>query len=113
MQRVLLSTLADLPGVKVAGAAQGEAEAVDLILRERPDLVLLDLFLSPGHGFKVLKEVRGAVLVRSLPATSRPNPRVHRNQWRGVLLTNNEAKPVRQRPGRPQGPYDAGETAAG
>ena len=63
MQRVLLNTLAELPGAKVVGAARGEAEAVALILRERPHLVLLDLFLSPGHGFKVLKDVREAGLM--------------------------------------------------
>ena len=62
MQRVLLSTLAELPGVRVVGAARGEAEAVALILRVNPDLVLLDLFLSPGHGFKVIKDVREAGL---------------------------------------------------
>jgi len=62
MQRVLLSALAGVPGLAVAGAASGEGEAVALILRENPDLVLLDMFLSPGHGFKVLKEVRGAGL---------------------------------------------------
>ena len=62
MQRVLLSILADVPGLTVVGAARGEAEAEALILRENPDLVLLDLHLSPGHGFKVLKTVRAAGL---------------------------------------------------
>ena len=46
----------------MVGAARGEAEAEALILRENPDLVLLDLHLSPGHGFKVLKTVRAAGL---------------------------------------------------
>ena len=62
MQRMLLSTLAKVPGLTVVGSASGEAEAVALILREKPGLVLLDLFLTPGHGFKVLQAVRDAGL---------------------------------------------------
>lgn len=60
MQRVLLSQLARVPGLNVVGVATGEPEAIALIGRVRPDLVLLDLFLSPGHGLKVLEAVRRA-----------------------------------------------------
>ena len=60
MQRVLLSQLARVPGLNVVGLASGEPEAIELIGRVRPDLVLLDLFLSPGHGLKVLEAVRRA-----------------------------------------------------
>jgi len=60
MQRVLLSQLARVPGLNVVGVASGEPEAIELIGRVRPDLVLLDLFLSPGHGLKVLEAVRRA-----------------------------------------------------
>lgn len=58
MQRLLLSQLARVPGLNVVGVASGEPEAIELIGRMRPDLVLLDLFLSPGHGLKVLEAVR-------------------------------------------------------
>jgi len=60
MQRVLLSQLARVPGLNVVGVASGEPEAIELIGHVRPDLVLLDLFLSPGHGLKVLEAVRRA-----------------------------------------------------
>jgi len=60
MQRVLLSQLARVPGLNVVGVATGEPEAIELIGRVRPDLVLLDLFLSPGHGLKVLEALRQA-----------------------------------------------------
>jgi len=60
MQRLLLSQLARVPGLAVVGVASGESEAIELIDRVRPDLVLLDLFLSPGHGMKVLEAVRRA-----------------------------------------------------
>ena len=60
MQRVLLSQLARVPGLNVVGLASGEPEAIELIGRVRPDLVLLDLFLSQGHGLKVLEAVRRA-----------------------------------------------------
>ena len=73
LQRMLLSTLANVPGLTVVGAASGEAEAVALILREAPDLVLLDLFLSPGHGLKVLRAVRDAGLTcQALVLTNEP-----------------------------------------
>lgn len=60
MQRLLLASLGKLETVRVVGTATGEAEAIALIERTRPDVLLLDLFLSPGHGFKVLQAVRRA-----------------------------------------------------
>jgi DNA-binding response OmpR family regulator len=58
IQTWLASVLLDIPGVHVAGCAVGEDEALALIEHHRPDLVLLDLSLSPGHGFNVLKAMR-------------------------------------------------------
>jgi len=85
MQRVLLSALGRVPGVTVVGAASGEAEAVALILRAQPDLVLLDLFLSPGHGFKVLKDIRGAGLACKVLVMS--NELIHEEyRRRGIEL---------------------------
>lgn len=54
----LLRMLATEPRLKVVGIAAGEEEAVDLILRQRPDVVLLDLALSPGSGLHVLERMR-------------------------------------------------------
>lgn len=60
IQDWLVAVLRDIPGVQVVGCAAGEPDALELIERTRPDLVILDLSLSPGHGFGVLKSLRAA-----------------------------------------------------
>lgn len=52
--------LAFLPGIRVVGMASGESEAFDIIQQSNPDVVLLDLFLSPGSGLNVLSRLRQA-----------------------------------------------------
>ncbi len=52
--------LALQPRIRIAGSAGDEESAVDLILAERPDAVLLDLALSPGSGVRVLQRIREA-----------------------------------------------------
>lgn len=60
MQRMLTKLLSTVTGLNLVGMAAGEAEAIELIARLQPDLVLLDLFLTPGHGLNVLKALRDA-----------------------------------------------------
>jgi DNA-binding NarL/FixJ family response regulator len=60
IQDWLVAVLRDIPGVEILGCAAGEPDALELIERTRPELVLLDLSLSPGHGFSVLKSLRAA-----------------------------------------------------
>lgn len=60
MQRMLLAMVAAVPGLAVVGLATGEEEAIAVIGREQPDIVLLDLHLSPGQGWRVLQAVRAA-----------------------------------------------------
>lgn len=50
--------LAPMAGVSVVGEAESEALAIELSARLRPGLVLLDLSLTPGHGFNVLRHIR-------------------------------------------------------
>jgi len=54
LERLLLS----IPGVAVVGIAAAEDEAIEMVERLRPDLVTLDVALSPGNGFNVLKVLR-------------------------------------------------------
>lgn len=54
----LLALLASQPELTVAGHARGEDEALALIADSEPDVVLLDLGLSPGSGLNVLKRMR-------------------------------------------------------
>lgn len=54
----LLALLAGQPDLTVVGHARGEDEALALIADSEPDVVLLDLGLSPGSGLNVLKRMR-------------------------------------------------------
>ena len=51
--------LADEDDVAVAGEAGSPAEAVTLILRERPDLLFLDVQTPGGDGFDVIEAIGG------------------------------------------------------
>lgn len=75
----LIEMLGAQPGLSVIGHAAGEDEAYGLITARRPDLVLLDLALSPGSGLKLLKRLR------ALPGFA---PRL-------VVLSNQPADPYR------------------
>jgi diguanylate cyclase (GGDEF)-like protein len=69
----LLEILAGHAGLAVVGHARGEDEAFELIAERRPDVVILDLALSPGSGLNVLKRVRAAGIgARVLVLTNQP-----------------------------------------
>lgn len=54
----LTEMLGAVPGAHVAGHASGAREAIEAILGCRPDVVVLDLSLTEGTGFDVLKAVQ-------------------------------------------------------
>lgn len=56
----LREALAQLPRIEVIGSATTEDEAVQVVLSQVPDLVLLDLGLASGSGYGVLRRVRAA-----------------------------------------------------
>src|SRR5690349_1674760 len=62
-RRKILRFLRDEPDVEVAGEAGGGAEAVEIIAREKPDLVFLDIQMPGMDGFDVV----GALDLRPLP----------------------------------------------
>ncbi len=53
-------------GFSVAVAHNGE-EALEVIAREHPDLVLLDLIMPKMNGFEVLKKVKSDPALQSIP----------------------------------------------
>lgn len=48
------------PAISIVGFAVAEEQAVTLILRTNPDVVLMDLSLLEGNGIRVLERIRGA-----------------------------------------------------
>lgn len=51
--------LATEPDVSIVGEAGSPAEAIALVLRERPDLIFLDVQMPEGSGFDVLEGIGG------------------------------------------------------
>jgi DNA-binding LytR/AlgR family response regulator len=61
-RQVLRELLEEFPGVTLAGEAASGLEAVELVARTRPDLVLLDLQMPGLDGFAVARSLRGGKL---------------------------------------------------
>ena len=58
IRKHLVALLQAIPGVTVCGESESEQDALEMIPRLAPDIVTLDLSLSPGHGFNVLRGLR-------------------------------------------------------
>lgn len=61
-RQVLRETLEELPGVEIAGEASDGLEAVEMIQKLRPDVVLLDLQMPGMDGFQVARSLRAGAL---------------------------------------------------
>ena len=62
--RTILGTARD---IEVVGEAYDGAEAVEAVLRYRPDLVLIDLQLPDFDGYEVLRRLRADSRTRAIP----------------------------------------------
>ena len=55
----LLSELAQtIEGLEIVGRAQREDEAIELFLKQKPDVVFIDIRLKQGRGIDVLKRIK-------------------------------------------------------
>jgi DNA-binding NarL/FixJ family response regulator len=70
----LETLLAAIPGARTVGYAAGANDAVQAILAQRPDVVVLDIHLEQGNGFDVLQALQNAALpTRVFVLTNYPN----------------------------------------
>nr|WP_116247831.1 response regulator [Nocardiopsis sp. FIRDI 009] len=65
--RVHRALVERLPGFTVVGEARTGAEALEMVSRTRPDLVLLDVYLPDMNGIDVLRRLRGPDAGADLP----------------------------------------------
>lgn len=65
LQRVLKIQLTSV-GYDIVGANDGET-AIDLIQKEKPDVVILDLYIPKLDGFAVLKSIRDNPEMKETP----------------------------------------------
>ncbi|MBU1131098.1 response regulator [Patescibacteria group bacterium] len=56
----------EMEGYKIVTAVDGE-KGVRLAVKEKPDLILLDLLLPKKDGFQALKELKANAATRSIP----------------------------------------------
>jgi two-component system LytT family response regulator len=57
-------------GIEIAGEANTGLLALEMIEREKPDLVFLDVQMPPPNGFEVVRELRGSNVPMVIFATS-------------------------------------------
>jgi DNA-binding NarL/FixJ family response regulator len=75
----LAAMLGDIEGVTVVGQAETPAEALEGILRTRPDSVLLDIQLTGGSGLDVLRKAHSQVPATVfIVLTNHANPQYRR-----------------------------------
>ncbi len=53
-------------GFKILNALDGE-KGLELIKKEKPDLILLDLILPKKDGFEILEEIKGDEKLKNIP----------------------------------------------
>jgi DNA-binding NarL/FixJ family response regulator len=60
IQMQLVTMLSAIKGVRIAGLAGTENDAVNLIKSAKPDLILMDISLERGTGLNVLRTIRNS-----------------------------------------------------
>jgi len=71
----LIEMISEIEGIKVAGEATTAAEAVPLIIRLKPDVVILDIRMPGGNGLSVLQAIRKTNLnMKVIMLTNYPYP---------------------------------------
>jgi len=62
VREILKDSLSEVKGIEIAGEAANASEAIEMIRRLKPDVVVLDFKMPGGNGLSVLKEIRNEQL---------------------------------------------------
>ncbi len=81
----LLSTRLEKVGINVLKSFDGE-ETLEIIKRERPDLILLDIILPKKSGFEVAEEIASNPMLRGIPIIITSNLGQDSDVERGMSL---------------------------
>jgi len=98
--RLGLGELIDLrPGMKVVAATGDPEEAVELVMRENPDLAVMDLRMAPLDGLRLLRKLRDAgsnapVMILTMSDSRDDLAAALRMGARGYLLKDMDPKDV-------------------
>ena len=58
IRRRLVSMLSEIPGVQLVGEASGAMEGAELIRKEQPDVVILDIRMPDRSGIGLLEDIK-------------------------------------------------------
>jgi DNA-binding NarL/FixJ family response regulator len=50
--------ISHIEGITIVGEAEDEEYAIELVIKNLPDIIVLDIDLKEGNGFNVLKKVK-------------------------------------------------------
>ena len=79
--------------VDVLGAGEGEA-ALDIVEREHPDIVLLDIGLPGIDGYEVLRQIRAFSDVPVVMLTARDDAMDKVRAWSSVPTTTSRSRSI-------------------
>jgi DNA-binding response OmpR family regulator len=71
LRELIVENLHEIPGLELAGVAEGEQDALSWLNSHACDVLILDLELRQGNGLGLLKSLRSASkLVKIVTATT-------------------------------------------
>ena len=58
LRQRIIDLILDIPGVEISAEAESSIEALDLIEKQKPDIMILDIRMPKGSGIEVLKNLQ-------------------------------------------------------
>lgn len=100
VRRGIISYLATETGIEVIGEAGSGNEAVKLVLKERPEIVLMDLLMDNGNGIEATRQILKSyseckvIIITSFYDDEQIFPAIEAGAFSYMLKTANAAEVV-------------------